>query len=149
MSGIMEKGFLVVSVTVLLLVSCAGGKKLQVVKENGVTAAVAVGSLDDVAEEVFADTASVAGQVIEVQDLKGNTIIMNAVLDEESGEMVASEQLDEIVVEAKFRHVAERNGVVDLVFELVVPVELQKSMWQVRFTPKFAFLGDTLQGEKI
>ena len=149
MSGIMEKGFLVVSVTVLLLVSCAGGKKLQVVKENGVTAAVAVGSLDDVAEEVSADTASVTGQVIEVQDLKGNTIIMNAVLDEESGEMVASEQLDEIVVEAKFRHVAERNGVVDLVFELAVPVELQKSVWQVRFTPKFAFLGDTLQGEKI
>lgn len=149
MSGIMEKGFLVVSVTVLLLVSCAGGKKLQTVTENGVTAAVAVGSLDDVAEEVFADTASVAGQVIEVQDLKGNTIIMNAVLDEESGEMVASEQLDEIVVEAKFRHVAERNGVVDLVFELAVPVELQKSMWQVRFTPKFAFLGDTLLGEKI
>ncbi|MBR4088006.1 MAG: hypothetical protein IKK19_01710 [Bacteroidales bacterium] len=41
----MEKGFLVVSVTVLLLVSCAGGNKLQVVKENGVTAAVAVVAL--------------------------------------------------------------------------------------------------------
>lgn len=133
----------------MLALSCAGGKKLQLVRENGITAAVAVGSLNDVELPVAEDTSSAGEQVIEVQDLKGNRIIMNAVLDEESGEMVASEVLDEIVVEARFRHVAERNGVVDLVFELAVPVELQKSMWQVRFTPKFAFLGDTLKGEKI
>lgn len=132
-----------------LLLSCAGGRKLSLVKESGITAEVAVGSLDDVSAQVVADTLAVVPDVLEVHDLNGNRIIMNAVLDEESGEMVASEELEEIVVEAKFRHVAERNGVVDLVFELAVPEQLQKSMWQVRFTPKFAFLGDTLCGDKI
>ena len=46
---------------------------------------------------------------LEIKDLKGNTIIMNAVKDEESGEMIISEQLDAIVVEARFKNVAERH----------------------------------------
>lgn len=129
--------------------SCAGGRKLGRVRDNGITASVSAGTLEDVFSEAETDSLSAKVEVVEVQDLSGNRIIMNAVLDEESGEMVASEQLDEIVVEARFRHVAERNGKVDIVFELAVPAELQKSMWQVRFTPKFAFQGDTLNGEKI
>lgn len=131
------------------IVSCAGGKKLAVVKENGITAAVAAGSLDNVIGELPEDTVSSAPQVVEVQDLQGNRIIMNAVRDEESGEMVASEQLQEIVVQATFKHVAERNGVIDLVFELLVPVELQDNRWQVRFTPEYRFLGDTLKADKV
>ncbi len=136
-------------VVVMFVIGCAGGRKLSIVKDKGVTAAVAVGSIDDVYEEAE-DTLQRSGvQVIEVEDLKGNTIIMNAVKDEESGEMVAIEQLNEIVVQAKFRHVAERNGMIDLVFEIMVPVELQKSMWQVRFTPYYCYLGDTLKADRI
>ena len=133
----------------LLVVGCAGGRKLAVVKEEGITAAVAAGSLDDVLVEPFDSTSVEGAEVIEVEDLQGNTIIMNAVKDEESGEMVASEQLNEIVVQARFRHVAERNGLIDLVFEIMVPSQLQKDMWQVRFTPYYCYLGDTLEAEKI
>ncbi len=133
----------------LLVVSCAGGRKLALVEKNGITAAVSAGSLDDVVLEDAGTEEDGGPQVVEVQDLQGNSIIMNAVRDDESGEMVASEQLQEIVVEARFRHVAERNGYVDLVFELSVPVELQKRMWQVRFTPEYHFLGDTLVSDKV
>ena len=133
----------------LLVVGCAGGRKLAVVKEEGITAAVAAGSLDDVLVEPFDSTSHKDVEVIEVEDLQGNTIIMNAVKDEETGEMVATEQLNEIVVQARFRHVAERNGMIDLVFEIMVPAQLQKDMWQVRFTPYYCYLGDTLEAEKI
>ena len=133
----------------LLVVGCAGGRKLAVVKEEGITAAVAAGSLDDVLVEPFDSTLHKDVEVIEVEDLQGNTIIMNAVKDEETGEMVATEQLNEIVVQARFRHVAERNGMIDLVFEIMVPAQLQKDMWQVRFTPYYCYLGDTLEAEKI
>ena len=146
------RGIAVVAVTVALLLvvsGCAGGKKLTQVNKEGITAAVAVGSLDDVYKTHVNDTVKKSPQVIQVQDLQGNSIIMNAVMDEESGEMVAVEQLDEIVVEARFRHVAERNGVVDLVFELAVPEQLQRTMWQVRFSPRYMFLGDTLIGDRI
>ena len=133
----------------LLVVGCAGGRKLTVVKEGRITADVAAGSLDDMPVEPFDSTSRVTVEVIDVEDLQGNKIIMNAVKDEESGEMIAAEQLNEIVVQAKFRNVAERNGVIDLVFEIMVPVQLQKDMWQVRFTPYYCFLGDTLEAEKI
>lgn len=131
----------------LMLLSCAGGKKLSVVQEQGITVDVAVGSLDDVYRESADELPQV--EVVEIEDLQGRKIIMNAVKDEETGEMVAQEQLNEIVVQAKFCHVAERNGVVDLVFELAVPVELQQRRWQVRFYPKYMYLGDTLRTDEI
>ena len=133
----------------ILAGGCAGGKKLALLNDEGITARVAVGSLDDVDYSLPHQEEDAAPQVVEVTDLQGNRIIMNAVKDEESGEMVATEQLDEIVVVAKFRHVAERNGVVDLVFELSVPLELQNRMWQVRFTPKYFVLGDTLSADMV
>ena len=140
---------LLLAAALLMVAGCAGGKKLAVVRDGGITAAVAVGSLDDVYSAPVNDTLQKKPQVIEVNDLEGNKIIMNAVMDEESGEMVAVEQLNEIVVEARFRHVAERNGVVDLVFELAVPQQLQKNMWQVRFSPRYMYLGDTLAADRI
>ena len=138
-----------VPVVCLMAAACAGGRKLARTERNNITADVAVGSLDD--ELQLPDTVNVGSvpEVVEVTDLQGNMIVMNAVKDEESGEMVASEHLDEIVVVAKFKHVAERNGSVDLVFELSVPVELQQKMWQVRFTPQYHVLGDTLLADKI
>lgn len=133
----------------LAAAGCAGGKRLAMVQKEEITAQVAAGSLDDVdAHLISRDTASVP-QVVEVSDLQGHSIVMNAVKDEESGEMVALEQLDEIVVVARFRHVAERNGEVDLVFELSVPLELQQKRWQVRFTPHYHVLEDTLRTEQI
>ena len=134
---------------IALAVSCAGGRKLTQVKEGGMTVQVAVGSLDDVKVSVeAADTGHVV-DVVEVEDLQGNRIIMNAVKDEETGEMVAQEHLDEIVVQARFSHVAERNGMVDLVFELAVPEELQQRSWQLRLVPHYRYMDDTLRGDEI
>ena len=137
------------AVCIFLFQSCAGGRKLALLKDGGITAKVAVGSLDDVDYSSLQSERAASPQVVEVTDLQGNRIIMNAVKDEESGEMVATEELEEIVVVARFRHVAERNGVVDLVFELSVPMELQNRMWQVRFTPQYYVLGDTLTADMI
>lgn len=86
---------------------------------------------------------------IAVKDLRGNRIIMNAVRDEQSGEMVAADVLDEIVVEAAFRNIAERNGEVEVAFEIKVPVQMQDEAWQVRFLPVFCMQGDTLYADQV
>ena len=147
-TGVYYKGAVLV-VCFLLFQGCAGGRKLALLKDSGITAHVAVGCLDDVDCNQLQPGGDDGAQIVEVTDLQGNRIIMNAVKDEESGEMVAADELDEIVVVAKFRHVAERNGMVDLVFELSVPLELQNRMWQVRFTPQYYVLGDTLAADMI
>ena len=86
---------------------------------------------------------------IAVVDTRGEVLIMDAVKDDESGEMIISQRLQAVVVEAKFRNVAERNGYVDIVFDVRVPRQLQRSEWQVRLEPCLYYLQDTLKMEKI
>lgn len=76
-------------------------------------------------------------------------ILMNAVLDEESGEMVAAQELKAAVVSARFRNVAERRGKVDLEFRVTVPKEMLDARWQLRFYPEIVILGDTLDLDGI
>ncbi len=86
---------------------------------------------------------------IAVTDLFGEVLLMDAVKDEESGEMVATDRLQAVVVEAKFRNVPERNGYVNIAFEVTVPNGMQSSDWQVRLAPRLHYLGDTLALDKI
>ena len=94
-----------------------------------------------------ADTTAL--QKVEIQNINGESIIMNAVKDEESGEMVAVEQLQAIVVEAKFRNLAERNGFVDIAFDIIVPEQMQDEQWQLRFQPQLYVLEDTLRLDEV
>ena len=85
-----------------------------------------------------------------VHEFQGReVIIMNAVRDEASGEMVASETLQAARVTARFRNVAERHGRVDLEFQVIVPAALQDSRWQVRFHPRMAILEEVVPLDDI
>lgn len=127
---------------------CAHSRKAAFVGSEGITAQVAAGSIEDMHQQMEEDTVHIS-EVPDLGESGPGMITMNAVKDEQSGEMVAADMLEEIVVVAKFRHVAERNGEVDLVFELLVPLELQQKSWQVRFSPHYYLLGDTLATDKI
>ena len=81
-------------VAIIVAVSCAGGKKLSQVKENGMTVQVAVGSLDDVMSVPQISDENNTVEVVEVDDLQRNRIIMNAVKDEETGETNPQTSLD-------------------------------------------------------
>ena len=76
-------------------------------------------------------------------------IVMNAVRDSVSGEMVANETLEAARVTARFRNVAERHGRVDLAFQVIVPAVMQDSRWQVRFHPRMELLGETVPLDDI
>lgn len=87
---------------------------------------------------------------IRVTDIDGQQVlVMKAVKDADSGEMVASDVLDAAVVTAKFRNVAERNGKVDIAFLVRIPPALQDSKWQLRLQPEMYMLGDTLNLDQI
>ena len=78
-----------------------------------------------------------------VTDLDGREVtIMNAVQDE-NGDMVATDVLKAATVTARFRNVAERHGKVDLCFQVIVPEAMQDSRWQLRFYPMMFLLGDS------
>ena len=62
-----------------------------------------------------------------VKDGDREILIMKAIKDD-NGEMVAHDVLDAAVVTARFRNVAERNGRVDIEFQVTVPQSMQDTL---------------------
>ena len=83
-----------------------------------------------------------------IKDGDKEIIIMKAIKDED-GEMVAHDVLDAAVVTARFRNVAERNGRVDIEFQVIVPQNMQDSKWQLRFHPQMYIMQDTLNLDPV
>ena len=96
------------------------------------------------------DLPTLAQDSAAAQEFQGReVIVMNAVRDSVSGEMVANETLEAARVTARFRNVAERHGRVDLAFQVIVPAVMQDSRWQVRFHPRMELLGETVPLDDI
>lgn len=132
--------------TVGLVLSC-GPTKLQTVQTQQMSAKLVLAKENDVPELEY--RASKRDTIIVKDDAGHEMLLMKAVRDEASGEMVANEVLDAAIVTARFRNVAERRGKVDLQFQIIVPKEMQDSKWQLRFYPDMFILGDSTRLEPV
>ena len=133
----------------LLPSGCGTARKARVVREQAMTASLQLPRQADYLPEWSGVTAPVR-DTLRVTDLDGKEmILMKAVRDEASGEMVATETLDAAMVTARFRNIAERRGRIDLEFQVVVPPDMQDSRWQLRFHPDMFVLGDSLRLEDV
>jgi tetratricopeptide (TPR) repeat protein len=97
--------------------------------------------LDEEKEDVKID--SIRGS------LTDEPIIMNAIRDNETGEMVATDVIDASRVVARFRNVAERAGYVSISFDVIVPEEMSDSDWQLKLRPLMRIQEDTLRLDPI
>ncbi len=140
---------MLVAITVLITCSCGSKRKLEELCNNNIAAGVTIA--ENMAMEELRDSTldAAPAEKIAVVDRLGQVYVMEAVKDEELGEMVISDKLEAIVVEAKFRNIAERNGYVDIAFDIRVPKSMQSSDWQVRMTPVVEYLGEKYQLDKI
>ena len=133
----------------LALYACGPQRKLTVVRREQMGA-----SLQLPADRQELPEVSLGGRVrrdtLRVTDLQGREmILMQAIRDDETGEMVAAERLDAAIVTARFRNVAERHGRIDLEFQVVVPAQMQDSRWQLRLHPDLYLLQDSLRLEDV
>ena len=135
----------------LLAVSCTTSRKAQQLNEQQLSASLALpAEAGHSFRELDLPHAGQAPDSLRIHDFQGReVIIMNAVRDDSSGEMVANETLQAARVTARFRHVAERHGRVDLAFQVIVPAAMQDSRWQVRFHPSMDILGQTVPLDDI
>lgn len=76
--------------------------------------------------------------------LSDGPIIMNAIKDTETGEMVATDVINASKVTARFRNVAERAGYVSISFDVTVPSAMSDSQWQLKILPLMAIQNDTI-----
>lgn len=77
-------------------------------------------------------------------------IVTRGERDSITGEEITTVELSEVVVTARSKNVAERNGKIDLDFIVTVPASLINNKWQVQLTPVAYKKGaDTLYLDKI
>ena len=127
-----------------LLLSCSVSHKISRIVRDGVEPSLSLSS-EAPLREVTTPRGAPSGDTLKVTGPDGRELlIMRALRDEESGEMVATEELAAAVVTARFRNVAERRGRIALEFLITVPSELQDKGWQLRFHPRMHVLQDTL-----
>lgn len=135
--------FAIMCISALMCIAaCASIRKLENIRSSTLSAGLA---MSDESTSV-ADTLirRVARDTLMIKDDEGREmLLMKSVRDEETGEMVASEELDAVVVTAVFRNVAERGGKVGLDFRISVPSAMMDSRWQIRLHPRLIMLGDT------
>lgn len=128
-------------------VSCGSRYKAQSLARDAVTARLELQSRESQLREIPIVTGH--RDTLKVTDADGRELlIMNAVRDED-GEMVANDVLDAAVVYARFRNVAERDGKVDLRFDVTVPGRMLDSKWQIRLHPLLTVSGSDIPLDSI
>ena len=136
-----------VLVTIGAIVSCGTSRKAADIRQRGLAPQLVLPGESQLPEMDFRRTKR---DTFTVRDDSGREIlIMKAVRDDETGEMVATDVLDAAVITARFRNVAERRGRVDLRFQIIVPGEMQDPAWQLRFTPDMFILDDSTRLESV
>ncbi len=117
-------------------------RKLESLRKGSSQALISIADENEmpelVADELSRDTLTITGE--EGQEV----LIMKAVKDDETGEMVATDVIKAAKVTARFRNLAERHGKIDLCFDVTVPSEMQDSKWQLRFRPEMWIMEDTV-----
>ena len=131
----------------LVVFSCASQHKLKTLQSGTVRPSLSLTEEQDYIPDIRKDMVAQRDTFI-VRDGDREVLIMKAVKDED-GEMVAHDVIDAAVVTARFRNVAERNGRVDIEFQVTVPQSMQDSRWQLRFRPQMYILEDTLDLDPV
>ena len=138
---------LIIATLSLVIAGCSVQRKIRTLQSGTVRPSLTLAREQDYIPDIRKDMVAQRDTFI-VKDGDREVLIMKAVKDED-GEMVAHDVIDAAVVTARFRNVAERNGRVDIEFQVIVPQSMQDSKWQLRFSPQMYILKDTLNLDPV
>lgn len=120
------------------VLSCTPIRKLQDIRSGKVTMQISVPEDKPHEDSYEAEIDSIVGSLTE------GPVLMNAIRDTETGEMVATDVINASKVVARFRNVAERAGYVSIGFDVSVPSRMSDSRWQLKLYPEMRIQDDTV-----
>lgn len=138
-----------IAAAVILPVACGTGGKIGRLVESKARAELA---LPREKPADFRETEDICRRqdTLMVVDIDGRpSMVMNAIREEASGEMVAHDVIEAAVVTARFRNVAERHGKVELEYQIRIPKDMIDTDWQLRFFPRMVVSKDTIPLEEV
>ena len=133
-------------VLIALAVSCTPYRKIQKIRSGEVGVELAVSDekpCEDAAEPDEEEISLIKGSLSE------GPVIMNAIRDTETGDMIATDVISASKVTARFRNVAERAGLVTVSFDITVPAGLADSRWQLKIRPFLEIMDEVTGLEPI
>lgn len=140
---------LALAILAMIAVSCATQKKIKDLQEGKIEN-VQLSLSNEVSNLPEMRVQQITRDTLMIKDDDGSEIlIMKAIKDEETGEMVAQDVLEAAKVTARFRNVAERRGKIDLAFQITVPESMMDSKWQLRFYPDMFIMGDSTRLDPV
>lgn len=128
---------ILITALILLCGACASQRRLDRLRDVRATL-----SLTEEAPVPEMNFNELRRDTMTVTDTEGKEILIMRAVKDIDGEMVATDVLSAARVTARFRNVAERNGRVDLRFDVTVPHEMRDSRWQLRLQPIMGILGE-------
>lgn len=136
---------LALTASLLLMLSCSSFVKMHSIRSGEVSVSLSVPEDEPIEEE--------PDNEIVIDSIRGTLsegpIIMNAIKDTETGEMVATDVINASKVTARFRNVAERAGYVSISFDITVPAAMSDSEWQLKILPFMGIQNDTVPLDAI
>lgn len=135
-------------IVILLLPSCSVSRQLRALHK---------GQLDTITFNMPKRNVSpntiVAKNIVQdtiiIKDIHGNDQFLMKAIEDESGDMVATEVLEAATVTARFQNIAERRGKVDLEFLVTVPANMLNKNWQFRLFPSMDIMEEYTQLDSI
>lgn len=128
------------AVSAAVSVSCGPGTMVSDIAEGSLRAMM---SIPREKESPGGDDAGEAAAEVRAEERheSGEPLIMTALRETSTGEMVATDVIPASRVVARFRNVAERNGSVSLEFDITVPQDMIDSRLKLKFLPKMDAMG--------
>lgn len=127
------------AVLLVLAASCSPYRKMQKIRSGEVAMVLSVPDDEPLPEEEVDEI-----RIDSIRSgLADEPIIMNAIRDSETGEMVATDVINASTVVARFRNVAERAGYVSISFDVTVPSGMSDSQWKLKLQPMMRIQEDT------
>ncbi len=137
---------------VLSLAGCSVvsmGKIRKIKRENVVAMLQIPADKEDMFSDEELEEEYVNGDTLTIETENGQRVFfMNATVDS-AGTLHAAQELEGIVVTARFKNIPERNGHVYLAFDVNVPQALIHSNWQLRLKPSAVLQEDTLEFDQV
>lgn len=150
MKAATKTGLLVIATAMTaVLPSCTSSKRLATVKEENRPAELELTKDAQQAGGAVVSGRQHARDTIKVVDIEGKEMVLMKTVVDETGEMVATQELEAAVITARFRNIAERNGKIDIKFQIRIPESFQYSPWQLRYQPTAMIQEDTLVLDKL
>ena len=142
----MIRSIVVVSALLAVLASCSPTKRIASIRSSAISPSLLLpdkmvyDSL--IADDLMPDT-------LVVKDEDGREYSLLRTIMDENGCCSASDRIVPAYVSATSRNVAERGGMIELCFDIVVSDSMLDPEWQIRITPLMHCMGDTVALDRV